>query len=189
MFSPIGTIAQTYQRSGINVNFNAQAKKLYWFGSYWNYNPANNDFYEPRSEGYFFRRGKSVMGGAWFESNASKKYYFNIETAIRRYIDFYGQAALDAFLIQRYRFNDRLSLSYQFSFQPRFNNVGYTDKISSDIIFARRRINTVENIFSVKYSFTNKMGITFRGRHYNSSVYNRNSLLSGLTVNYQAIVL
>jgi hypothetical protein len=44
---------------------------------------------------------------------------------------------------------------------------------SSDINFAKRKVNTIENILSVKYSFTNKMGITFRARHYLSSVNNK----------------
>ncbi len=39
LFSPIGSIDQTYQRSNINVNFNVQTKKLSWFGSFWNYTP------------------------------------------------------------------------------------------------------------------------------------------------------
>jgi len=33
--------------------------------------------------------------------------------------------------------------------------------------------DTVENILNVKYSFNNKQGITFRMRHYNSSVKNK----------------
>ena len=173
LFSPIGTIDQTYQQSNINFNFNVQTKKLYWFGSYWNYTPYQNDFYEPREEGWFFRRGKSILGGAWFESNASKRYYFNIEANVRKYFNFYDLAAMEFWLYQSYRFNNKFSLSYRFSFQPRFNSMGYTDFISPDIIFARRRINTVENIINAKYSFTNKMGITFRVRHYNSSVYNK----------------
>jgi hypothetical protein len=173
LFSPIGSIDQTYQRSNINVNFNVQTKKLSWFGSFWNYSPHQNDFYEPRKEGWFFWRGASVLGGAWFESNASKKYSMYTEIAARKYITFYNLLAVDALLNQNYRFNNRFSLSHRINYQPRFNGVGYAWSNNSQIIFARRKVNTVENILSAKYSFTNKMGITSRVRHYVSSVENK----------------
>jgi Domain of unknown function (DUF5916) len=44
---------------------------------------------------------------------------------------------------------------------------------STDINFAKRRTNTIEQILNAKYSFTNKMGITFRARHYLSTVENK----------------
>jgi hypothetical protein len=48
--------------------------------------------------------------------------------------------------------------------------MGYAWSDNSQIIFGRRKVNTVENILSSRDSFTNKMGITFRLRHYVSSV-------------------
>ncbi len=173
LFKPIGTIEEKYQRSNINMNFNVQMKKLHWFGSFWNYTPHQNDFYEPRTEGWFFRRGASVLGGGWFESNFSKKYFSYTEVAVRKYIHFYKLVAVDLFYDQRYRFSNKFSLMHRISLQPRFNGVGYTTYVDPEIIFARRKVNTVENIVSAKYSFTNKMWITFRARHYNSSVDNK----------------
>jgi hypothetical protein len=157
----------------VNFNFNVQTKKLHWFGSFWNYTPTQNDFYEPREEGWFFKRGASVLGGAWFESNSSKKYFSYTEIAIRKYLDFYDLLAMDLLYDQRYRFGNKFSLSHQFRYQPRYNGVGFTDFVGQNIVFARRQVNTVENILSAKYSFSNKMGITFRARHYNSSVDNK----------------
>jgi hypothetical protein len=42
--------------------------------------------------------------------------------------------------------------------------------LNDTIIFSRRDLRTVENILSMKYSFTNRMGITLRARHYWSKV-------------------
>ncbi|MBL7739894.1 MAG: carbohydrate binding family 9 domain-containing protein [Chitinophagaceae bacterium] len=173
LFQPIGTIRETYQRSNINFNFNVQAKTLHWFGSFWNYTPYQNDFYEPRREGWFFRRGNSLLGGAWFESNASKKYSISTEIAVRNYFKFYDMLAMDVLFFQNYRFSSKFALSHRISFMPRFNNVGYAWSDASQIIFARRKVNTIENILNAKYSFTNKMGITFRLRHYVSGVENK----------------
>jgi hypothetical protein len=173
LFKPFETIEETYQRSNINFNVNVQTKKLHWFGSFWNYTPRQNDFYEPRTQGWFFRRGSSVLGGAWLGTNFSKKYFSNTEVAVRRYINFYNLLAMDFTYDQRYRFSNKFSLSHRISLEPRFNGIGYTGFIDPDIIFARRKVNTVENILSAKYNFTNKMWITFRARHYNSSVDNK----------------
>ena len=40
-------------------------------------------------------------------------------------------------------------------------------------MLGRRKINTIENILTLKYSFTNKMGLTYRMRHYISTVDNK----------------
>jgi hypothetical protein len=75
---------------------------------------------------------------------------------------------------QNFRFNNKLTLSHRISYQPSYNNMGYTYvEGSSDINFAKRKVNTIENILSAKYSFTNKAGITFRARHYLSTVENK----------------
>ena len=170
LFTPIGTIEEKYQRSNINFNGHVQTKKLLWFGSFWNYTPYQNDFYEPRTYGWFFRRGSSLSGGAWFETNYSKKYSASFEGSARQYFNFYDQSALDLFYNQNYRFSNKFSLSFRTNYQPRFNNVGYAWSDPNEIIFGRRKVNTIENILGAKYNFNNMMGITLRVRHYYSSV-------------------
>ena len=56
---------------------------------------------------------------------------------------------------------------------PAFNSIGYTWSDASTVIFAKRRVKSVENILSAKYNFTNMMGINLRVRHYYSSVDNK----------------
>ena len=173
LFSRIEPIETKYQRSNFNVNAQVQTKKLWWFGSFWNFTPQQNDFYEPRRKGWYFNRGSSLLGGVWYESNSIKKYSVSTEMLVRKYFNFYTQVSASLFVRQTYRFSDRYSLSYQFSYQPGFNNVGYTWQDADEIIFARRKVNTFENIISTKYSFNNRMGLTFRARHYLSTVANR----------------
>ncbi len=174
LFSPIGSIDEKYQRSRINFNFNLQSKKLWWAGSFIAFNFRENDFYEPRWSGQYFKRGASLIFGGWFESNNVKKYSFNAQVFNRKFFNFYNGFTSEMSLRQNYRFNNRLSLSYRMSFEPRFNNMGYTwSENSSQIVFSKRKVTTIENILSAKYNFNNKQGITFRMRHYNSSVQNK----------------
>jgi len=175
LFAQIGNIDKRYQRLNLNFNTNVQTKSLHWFGTYFGFNPPQYDFYEPRIFGAVFKRGSSFGFGAWFESNQAKKYYASVEWFNRRYFNFYKMFASDIFLSQNYRFNSKLLLSHRISVMPRTNAIGFSayGPTNSEAIFARRMVNTIENILFVKYSFTNRMGLTFRARHYLSTVNNK----------------
>ena len=168
---PINT---TYQAASFNVNANVQSKKLWYLGMFAGYNFMQNDFYEPRKTGWYFNRGSMVIIESWFESNESKKYSWSADVATNASIHFYHSFTLNAMFQQNMRFNNKFSLSHQLSLVPKYNDMGYTYvEGNNDINFSKRKVNTVENIISAKYSFTNKMGITFRARHYLSTVDNK----------------
>ncbi len=173
LFTPIEGISETFQNGSLNFNFEVQSKKLWWFGVYTGFNSKQNDFYEPRKTGYYFTRNASVAIGGWINSNQAKKYSFYTETFTRRIINFYGAHAIDATVGQTYRVNSKLSFTHRLGYMPRFNNIGYTTIDNNNVIFARRKINTIENILSAKYNFTNRMGLTYRMRHYSSIVDNK----------------
>ena len=174
LFTPIAGIDKTYQVGTLNFNTELQTKNLWWIGAYLGYNTVENDFYEPRKTGYYFTRKQSAAIGGWVNSNQSKKYSFFAEGFTRRIINFYSSQAIDLTVGQTMRFNSKFSVSHRLSLQPRFNNVGFTTiTTNADIIFARRQRNTIENILTLKYNFTNKMGITYRMRHYMSTVDNK----------------
>jgi hypothetical protein len=174
----IAPIDETYQGARLNVNANVQSHKLWFMGVFTGYSFPRNDFYEPRTTGWFFKRGATADIGSWFESNNSKKYTYGIEVFTHKSIHFYNSFTMDLELMHSLRFNNRLSVSQNLEYSPGFNDVGYVYVDgSSDINFARRRINTIEHILSAKYNFTNKMGITFRARHYVSTVENKDFYL------------
>jgi hypothetical protein len=155
-----------------------QSKKLWYLGVFAGYSFPKNDFYEPRTQGWFFKRGATVDWSTWFESNNSKKYSFNAQIFSRNNIDFYKGFNMELSFMQSMRFNNKLSVSQSIDFNPYFNNMGYTYiDGSNDINFARRNVTSVENILSAKYNFSNKMGITFRARYYVSTVDNKDFYL------------
>jgi hypothetical protein len=75
---------------------------------------------------------------------------------------------------QRYRFNDKFSVSHYISIEPQVRNVGFANHYTSagvpTYFFGRRDRETVENMLSFKYSFSSKMNINTRLRHYWSKV-------------------
>jgi hypothetical protein len=103
------------------------------------------------------------------ETNEAKKYKMSFDY-------FFGLRSLfnspnhQISFSQRYRFNDRFSLSQNLSFNPTTDDAGFYTTFQNDVIFARRDRKTIENVLSAKYNFNNKSGITFRARHYWSKV-------------------
>jgi hypothetical protein len=174
LYSPIGAIASKYQQSRVQFNFNAQTKKLIWFGLMLNVRPKENDFYEPRKTGYMYTRGNSVTIGGWMESNPAKKYFYSIEAFERAFINFYNLNGLDLYINQTYRFSSKLSISHHIGFEPRPRGMGFTTILEDNsIVMALRKVNTIDNVLNLKYSFNNKMWLTCRARHYSSVVSNK----------------
>ncbi|GHB70412.1 DUF5916 domain-containing protein [Persicitalea jodogahamensis] len=191
LFSPISDIKTKYQRSSIGLRANVQTKKLQWMGIFANYSPGQNDFYEPRVEGLYFRRGGYVSGGGWFESNDARQYSVEVELYGRAYQNFYNLYNYETRLEQNFRFNSRFSVRHSINLEVRPRNLGYMASADDGSpVFALRHIKTFNNVLNLKYSFTNRMGLTFRARHYSSVVdareyfsVNKNGTLS-LRKNY-----
>ncbi|MFZ1749683.1 MAG: DUF5916 domain-containing protein, partial [Saprospiraceae bacterium] len=74
LLTPIGIGNPMYQNAKLNINVNAQHKNLAWIGLNSDISFGENDFYEPRVQGKFFKRGHSALLGAWFETNRAKSY-------------------------------------------------------------------------------------------------------------------
>ncbi|TCZ74574.1 DUF5916 domain-containing protein [Flaviaesturariibacter aridisoli] len=182
-----------YQQYWVNVNGNGQLKNLWYAGVYVGYNADGHDFYEPRliyaeqqrytqpGAPYFVAQSK-LMTNAWIETNNAKKYKVNINAGVDFNEQFNGRR-YDFSIYQRYRFSDKLSMDLNVYYNPWIDNAGfygfyvpgngyqgYYGSGYTDVLFSRRNRNTIENTFSVKYSFSNRSFINIRARHYWSDV-------------------
>jgi hypothetical protein len=169
----------SYQQFYMNINANAQLKNLWFIGSWIGYNAEANDFYEPNTPGKVFRSPGRMGYEAWIETNNAKKYAASASFYFGKYKLEDGRSYSYS-LRNRYRFNDKLSMSLQTSYRPFHNNVGFNSKIGDEVVFALRDRVTIENVLNAKYNFNNRSGLTFRARHYwsevnNKSFYNLNS--------------
>ena len=135
------------------------------------YEPDNNNFDEPHSDGHFFRGWSDWFVDGWVQSNQSKRYNVYTELLYVRRNMFKSKHFLLTFQ-EQFRFNNKFSITHSLSAEPQADNVGYATFDASDnkIIFGRRDRNTIENILTFKYNFNDKMGISTRVRHYWSKV-------------------
>ncbi|MCX6210520.1 MAG: DUF5916 domain-containing protein [Bacteroidetes bacterium] len=154
-----------YQNLGMNINVNAQLKNLWNVGFNIWYNPKSNDFYEPRVQGYVFKRPTNWGLGFWANTNEAKKYFtnFSFYAANRPSIQGFG---FETNLFNQYRFNNNFTVSLSNYVDVTNNGKGFADYQGNEIILGLRNRIVAENILNVKYNFTNKMGLSFRARHY-----------------------
>lgn len=172
-------IDSKFQVFTTNINGNIQFKNQWFVGMFFGFVPQGNDFYEPREQGYSFKSPQRVQFNPWFQTNYTKKYYVNLSyfVGIR---SLFNSPNHEFNFSHRYRFSDKFSLRQDIYFNPSNNDAGFYQKYYEndvngnpelkDILFSRRDRRTVENIFTAKYNFNNKSGITFRARHYWSKV-------------------
>jgi len=179
-----------FQAFRTNVNANAQLKNLWFIGAFVGYVPYGYDFYEPRVEGYAFKTPRRFQFETWFETNNAKKYVANLDYFLGIRSLFHSPNHQVNFQ-HSYRFSDKFSIKHSILYNPATNDAGFYEKyfqkdingndvtdtkgnkILEDILFSRRDLKTIENVFSVKYNFNNRSGITFRARHYWSKVENK----------------
>ena len=131
----------------------------------------SNDFFEPRASGYFFIRPANINIGTWLSSNYQKR--FALDASI--FGNFFNRANWQEWTFRispRFRLSDRLFLILDHRQVYTYNEQGYallnsnTNPIPNDITFGQRDKLTATNTINFNYTLTNRMGITFRLRHY-----------------------
>jgi Domain of unknown function (DUF5916) len=183
---PLRPKGHMFQEQFAAINFYGQTKKLWNFYTNLNNRIKGNDYYEARETGRVFKRAGQTNWYVNMNSNDTKKYSFSPEFAIRR-----NRQVKDAFgymigLSQKIRLSQKFSIDYSVNYEQDKNQVGYTTRKNNDIFFARRNTSTIQNSFTVKYSFTNKMGLTLNIRHYWSGVNPQELLLLNKKGNLEA---
>jgi len=165
-----------YQSAGINFNANAQTKKLWQVGVNMHAGAAYNDFYEARDFGRVFQNKGNMGINLWWNSNSTKKLSWggSLFTGMG---GVFRRTSFDYSLFGKIRFSSKFSIDHSISVSNAWNQPGwaYTNytgmgPLSDTIIFSRRDVSSTENVLGFKYSFTNKMGLTLRARHYWSKV-------------------
>ena len=131
--------------------------------------PGANDFYEPRSYGRVFKNKGRINANLWWESNSAKKLSWG-GSLYAGTGGVFNRKNVDYNLYGKIRFNSKFSIDLSGYISTSKNQSGFAGRMGDTIIFSRRNVTSVENVVSVKYNFTNRMGLTLRTRHYWSKV-------------------
>ncbi|MXV49850.1 hypothetical protein GS399_02625 [Pedobacter sp. HMF7647] len=136
--------------------------------------PQQNDFYEPRVAGRVFHASETKGIGGSVNTNKSKKISGGM-FGYYRWVDRFDAHGYDFETWGNFQINNKFSVGMDVMTQPRLDYSGYVrqDETTGNIIFSRRDRQTITNTLNSKYTFSNKMGITLRVRHYWSNLYNK----------------
>ncbi len=161
-----------FQSYNTNINLNGQLKNFWYAGVLVSYNAKGNDFYEPRTDGRVFKTASYYGGEIWMNTNSAKKYFFSFDVSAN-FKDLFNGTTYYFYIENRYRFNDKLSVTLDVNINPSKNDAGYNSKIvdpngiiPDTVLFSRRDIKTLDNTLAIKYNFTKNSGITLNVRHY-----------------------
>jgi hypothetical protein len=171
--SPLDPLKQKghmFQEYFMAANFFGQTKKLWFFYANVNNRVQGNDYYEARKGGRVFKRGGRTSLYMNITSNEAKKYSFSPELGLRTGRQFEGTFGYTLGLYHKLRLSQKFSIDHGINFENNKNQAGYAYADNNGILFSRRDLKTINNTFNIKYSFTNKMGLTANVRHYWSGV-------------------
>jgi hypothetical protein len=155
------------------LNFFMQFKNNYHFE--YNFKLAGdfNDYYEPRVSGKYYTEPLYFENEFWLGTDYRKALQGSIS------LDVAKQPSTDQRYLQSHaEIGLRVGRHFQFDYNPSFekqtNDRGFVDITDSNdtIYFARRDVNTFENVFGISYAINNKASLSLRARHYWSGATN-----------------
>ncbi|MBN2612790.1 MAG: carbohydrate binding family 9 domain-containing protein [Bacteroidales bacterium] len=136
------------------------------------------DYYETRVKSRYYYDPYNYWLNVFVNSDFRKPVSFYLhwggyEKIQNDQYGFWGSAGVNV------RIGSRLLLEYDWNINRQVNARGYVDKNSTEdtIYFAKRNVNTYENILSGSYIFNNKTSLKLRVRHYCSGADNKNYYL------------
>ncbi|MFT4678721.1 MAG: hypothetical protein ACJAV7_002754 [Flavobacteriales bacterium] len=166
-----------YTGWGIEGDVGVNTRNFFTFGANFDVNPGEGrDYFEPRVDGRSYVIPENYSGNVWFSTDYRKMFAVdvNVDAGKRLRAGMYGTYFRIA---PRLRASDKLMFTYVWSMGDSYNDQGWalhaedTDNLEDgDVVFSSRDVNTITNVLSAKYIFTNRMGLTFRLRHYWSNV-------------------
>lgn len=134
------------------------------------------DFYEPRVDGRYNEYPQSLGAGGFISSNYGKPFALDMRYGYIKLND-PGRYILEITTSPRLRLSDKffIVLTNYLSYFENEEGVALDNNFNvpfdgDDPIFSIRDRFTTENTAAATYIFTNRMGITFRLRHYWSKV-------------------
>ncbi len=165
-----------YTGTYLNGNYTMVSKDFNAAGMRYNGSLTESfDFFEPRQWGSYFVRPTWHYVSTWISSNYQKK--IAVDAGIG-----YVQVGRpnwwewDYRISPRWRVSDHVSIIYSWDQEFQWNSEGYAVQFGqpvqavNGILFGKRnRTNTTQSV-SLDCILTNRMGITFRLRHYRSLI-------------------
>jgi len=149
----------------------AQLKNFWHYSFNFGVSPGNRfDYFDPRVQGYFFRKPWSYSGNLWMGTDDRKVIRLSGFKGIWRRPDTNESEDWHGVEI-RIRASNRLSINLEVERFKSSNERGFathlydSNDVLSEIIYGTRDVTTLSNLFRIGYTFNEKMNLNVRARH------------------------
>ncbi|MBG6186273.1 DUF5916 domain-containing protein [Flavobacterium sp. CAN_S2] len=123
------------------------------------------DFYEPREYGRYVFLPERMITILNFTSNDNNPFTLIIQPTFTKYNES-GRNNYGFYLGSKYRFNDKFSLAFASEYTKMINDRGWVAFDDTEIVFAERNREILQNDLTGKYSLNNKMTFNLTARYY-----------------------
>lgn len=170
LYSPDNYIA-----TFLNTSTGVTDKRFHSYGLMFTSNlTESNDFFESRAFPKRFIRPANTRYGFWISSNYQKRLAIDINGHHTVFMNRNQWNEYDFLLSTRWRMNDKMFLITSYNQFITTNEQGYalrnsvsgSNPFPESILFGERDKLTSVSTIDFRYTMTNRMGLTFRLRHY-----------------------
>lgn len=163
-----------YSKFLMNINTQLTDRKFRSYAGGIEFTPFGiNDIYEPRTFGMHLETPGYFDYYASFESDSRKKLKYKLKYDHYLYNEKHRDTKIST-LELRYRFSDKLNVSWMFNANFQKNDIGYVGKENGAVLMGKRDRKTYINSLSSQYTMNDKMNLTLAFRHYFSDVLYNN---------------
>jgi hypothetical protein len=155
------------------LNFYTQFKNNYHIEFNFNAHGDFHDYYEPRVRGRYYTEPWYYQYNVWAGSDYRKALHGSAAYSWAKQPDT-DQRHREGDFFLNLRLGRHLVFEYNASFENEINDRGFVNMTenSDTVYFARRDVNTFQNVFGVSYAVNNKASLSMRMRHYWSGAAN-----------------
>jgi len=159
----------------LRAEYNTTFKNFLSSGVWLSLKSNNYDYFEPRTTGRFYLIPKSLNTGYYYSSNYAKKFALDVSPKLTVYNS--NRLDYSVRISPRIRLSDKLNIIYGLNYEVSVNEKGLAYSNTNDFfyvndnpIFGQRQKQIIINSFEANYIFTNRMGLSFKLRHYWANV-------------------
>jgi len=159
-------------------NFNLTFKNNYSINFNGGFQGNSNDYYETRVMGRFYKSPRHWWNNYNLQTDWRKRLNLSFHFGHANRFDTDQYSILGDFDAV-WRVGQHITLEFYNNFNNSINDRGFVDKYNTgdSIIFAKRNVYTLTNVFSTSYVINNKTSLSLRTRHYWSGAKNRDYFL------------
>lgn len=130
---------------------------------------GKHDYFEPRREGRVF------IGPNWYGMNTGISSDYRkklaLDLTLAHFRDFTAGGIFREYGISPIiRFSDKVKLTYSYNYSQDYRNQGYSNSVGEHIYMAFREVKNNINTLNLSYIMNKNTSLTFRARHYWSTV-------------------